>query len=99
MLHKVFNYVDYDGNEKTIDADFNLSKNDCIDLDRAFEDQGGLISYLTSLIKDSKEHPNEPPKDTFVRFVRVLVSKGGWFCSMIQQYSYQPPLQMGKPSP
>lgn len=23
----------------------------------------------------------------------------GWFCSMIQQYSYQPPLRMGKPSP
>ena len=75
MLHKVFTYTDYEGKEKTLDAYFNLSKNDCIDLDRAFEEEGGLIAYLTSLIKDSKEHPDEPPKETFIKFVRVLVSK------------------------
>ena len=75
MLHKVFTYADYDGNEKTLDAYFNLSKNDCIDLDHAFKEQGGLIQYLTHLIKVSKENPNMEPDDTFLKFVRVLVSK------------------------
>ena len=75
MLHRVFKYTDYDGNEQEIDAYFNLSKNDCIDLDHAFKEQGGLIQYLTHLIKLSKENPNVEPDDDFLRFVRVLVSK------------------------
>ncbi len=75
MFKKVFTFTDYEGKEKTLEAYFNLSKNDCIDLNRAFEDRGGLINYLTTLIKESKEAPNEPPKEDFVRFVRLLVSK------------------------
>lgn len=75
MLKKVFKYTDYDGNEKELEAYFHLNKNDCIDLDAAFKDEGGLINYLKTLINESKEHPNDPPKETFVRFVRLLVSK------------------------
>ena len=75
MLKKEFHFEDYEGNEKTIVAYFHLNKNDCIDLNKEFEDEGGLIEYLKTLINDAKEHPNDPPKDSFIRFVRLLVSK------------------------
>ena len=75
MLRKEFHYEDYDGNQKTLEAYFHLNKNDCIDLDREFEDQGGLVEYLKNLVRESKEHPDEQPKETFIRFVRLLVSK------------------------
>ena len=75
MLKKEFHYTDYDGAEKTLTAYFHLTKNDCIDLDTAFSDQGGLIEYLKELIKESQQDPNMVMKETFVRFIRLLVSK------------------------
>ena len=75
MLKKTFKYEDYDGNEKELTAYFHLNKNDCIDLNLAFQEEGGLIEYLKTLIKESKENPNLAMKDPFVRFVRLLVSK------------------------
>ena len=75
MLRKEFTYTDYDGNEKTITAYFHLNKNDCIDLDAAFVEEGGLIEYLKTLIKETKENPDIAMKESFVRFVRLLVSK------------------------
>lgn len=75
MLRKVFKYEDYDGNEKELTAYFHLNKNDCVDLDIAFQDEGGLIEYLKTLVQESKENPNLAMKDPFVRFVRLLVSK------------------------
>ena len=75
MLKKEFKYEDYDGNEKTITAYFHLTKNDCIDLDAAFSDQGGLIQYLKELINETRDNPDIAMKDAFVRFVRLLVSK------------------------
>lgn len=75
MLKKEFNFTDYEGNEKTLTAYFHLNKNDCIDLDAAFVDEGGLLEYLKKLIQESKENPDLAMKDSFVRFVRLLVSK------------------------
>lgn len=75
MIKKEFVYEDYDGNKKTLTAYFHLNKNDCIDLDAAFVDEGGLIEYLKKLIMASKEDPDLVMKDSFVRFVRLLVSK------------------------
>lgn len=75
MLKKVFNYVDYDGNEKSITAYFHLNKNDAIDLDHEFEEEGGLVEYLKSLLKLAKDNPDASPNDAFIRFVRLLVSK------------------------
>lgn len=75
MLKKEFQYEDYDGNTKTMEAYFHLNKNDCIDLDKEFKDEGGLITYLKTLIQEANENPDEQPKDTFIRFVRLLVSK------------------------
>lgn len=75
MLKKEFNFVDYDGNEKSITAYFHLNKNDCVDLDAAFVEEGGLIEYLKVLIKETSENPDIAMKESFVRFVRLLVSK------------------------
>lgn len=79
MLHKVFTYTDYDGKEATLDAYFQLSKNDCIDLDRAFEKQGGLINYLTTLLLEIENRRGGQEEsltnEEFVRFVRVVTSK------------------------
>lgn len=75
MLKKEFNFTDYEGNEKTLTAYFHLNKNDCIDLDAAFVEEGGLLEYLKKLIQESRENPDLAMKDSFVRFVRLLVSK------------------------
>lgn len=75
MLKKTFTYTDYDGNEKELTAYFHLTKNDCVDLDFAFKEQGGLIAYLKTLLKESSENPNLAMDEPFVRFVRLLVSK------------------------
>lgn len=75
MLRKEFHYTDYEGKEKTLVAHFHLNKNDCIDLDRAFQDEGGLIAYLKKLLAISKENPEDLPKESMIRFIRLLVSK------------------------
>ena len=75
MLKKEFHYTDYDGNEKDLTAYFHLNKNDCIDLDMAFQEEGGLIEYLKTLVQESKENPDMTMKDPFIRFVRLIVSK------------------------
>lgn len=75
MLRKEFTYEDYEGNERTITAYFHLNKNDCIDLDAAFVEEGGLIEYLKVLLKATTDNPDIATKESFVRFVRLLVSK------------------------
>lgn len=75
MIRKEFTYEDYDGNQQTITAYFHLNKNDAIDLDRKFSKEGGLVEYLKSLLKLAKEDPEAAPDDSFIRFVRLLVTK------------------------
>lgn len=75
MVRKEFKYIDYDGNEKTLEAYFQLNKNDCIDLNNEFKEEGGLVEYLKALMKESKEHPSDLPSEPFLRFVRLLVTK------------------------
>lgn len=75
MIKKEFKYEDYDGKEKTLECYFHLNKNDCIDLDNAFREEGGLIEYLKTLIKEAKDDPDMRPNEAFIRFVRLLVTK------------------------
>lgn len=75
MLKKEFSYTDYEGNEKTLTAYFHLNKNDCIDLNEAFREEGGLIEYLKTLINEVKNNPDLQDKEPFIRFVRLLVTK------------------------
>lgn len=75
MLKKEFHYTDYNGDEQKLEAYFQLMKNDAIDMNYEFQEEGGLIEYVKKLVKESKEHPDDPPKQDFIRFVRLLVSK------------------------
>ena len=75
MLRKEFHYTDYDGNEKSLIAYFHLNKNDCIDLDQSFVEEGGLINYLKDLVNEAKNNPDIQMNEPFVRFVRQLVSR------------------------
>lgn len=75
MIKKEFHYKDFNGEEKTQEAYFHLNKNDCIDMNYEFQDEGGLIEYVKKLVKESQEHPDDPPKKDFIRFVRLLITK------------------------
>lgn len=74
MLKKVFTFTDYDGKEKTLEAYFHLNKNDCIDLNYKFKEEGGLINYLKTLMKEAQENPDDPPKESFLRFMRLVIT-------------------------
>lgn len=73
MLHKKITYTNFDGNEETVDAYFNLSKTECIDLNLEYEDEGGLVGHLKSLIKDNEG--GEIRQKPAVDFVKLLVNK------------------------
>ena len=75
MLKKEFTFTDFEGKEKTITAYFHLNKNDCVDLDFAFQEDGGLIEYLKTVMRTAKENPDLVPSEKFVRFIRLLVTK------------------------
>lgn len=73
MLHKKITYTNFDGNEETVDAYFNLSKTECIDLNLEYESEGGLVGHLKGLIKDS--NGGEIRQKPAVDFVKLLVNK------------------------
>lgn len=51
MLKKEITYTDFDGKKKTEDFYFNLTKAELIEYDAAYQDHGGVMEYLTSLMK------------------------------------------------
>lgn len=51
MLKKEITYTDFNGQKKTEDFYFNLTKAELIEYDAAYQDQGGVMEYLTSLMK------------------------------------------------
>ena len=54
MLKKTIKYVNFDGVEESVDAYFNLTKTECVDLNLEFEEEGGLIGKIKKLIKNTK---------------------------------------------
>ena len=54
MLKKTKTYTDYNGNERTEDFFFNLSKAECIEMNLTTE--GGLDAYLQKIV-DTKDVP------------------------------------------
>lgn len=54
MLKKEITYTDFNGQKKTEDFYFNLTKAELIEYDAAYQDQGGVMEYLTSLMKHEK---------------------------------------------
>jgi hypothetical protein len=51
MLKKSITYTDYDGNERTEDFYFNLTKAECVEL--KYSEIGGLENYIEALIRES----------------------------------------------
>lgn len=51
MLKKEITYTDFNDQKKTEDFYFNLTKAELIEYDAAYENQGGIMSYLTRLMK------------------------------------------------
>lgn len=73
MLHKKITYTNFDGVEESVDAYFNLSKTECIDLNLEYESEGGLVGHLKGLIKDT--NGGEIRQKPAVDFVKLLVNK------------------------
>lgn len=53
MLKKTISYFDYDGNERTEDFYFNLSKAECMEME--LSTKGGLEQYINTIIQE-KDH-------------------------------------------
>lgn len=73
MLKKTIKYTNFDGVEETVDAYFNLSKTECVDLNLEYEDVGGLVGYLKKLIQDSQG--GEIKQKPAVDFVKLMIEK------------------------
>lgn len=72
MLKKVISFEDFDGTKKTVDAYFNLTKTECVDLNLQYEDDGGLIGYLKKLM-NNKTPDGQIRQKPAVDFVRKIV--------------------------
>ena len=73
MLHKKITFTNYGGKEETIDAYFNLTKTECVDLNLEYEDEGGLVGRLKKLIADS--NGGEIKQKPAVDFVKLMIEK------------------------
>lgn len=74
MVRKEIKYTDFEGNEATWIAYFNLNRTECIDIDMEFEDEGGLMGHLKGLLPLLKQQENAKKKP-LVDFVKLIVEK------------------------
>lgn len=74
MLKKTITFTNYDDNIATMDAYFNLTKTECVDLNLEYEEEGGLIGRLRRLIEERKDKGVVPQKPA-VDFIRLLVDR------------------------
>lgn len=51
MLKKTISYTDYDGNERTEDFYFNLTKAECVELN--YSEVGGIQKYIEALVREN----------------------------------------------
>lgn len=73
MLKKTINYTDYDGKACSIDAYFNLTKTECVDLNLEFEEEGGLIGRIKKLVEERED--GQTPQKPAIDFVKLLVDR------------------------
>ena len=73
MLKKTITYIDFDGNEQTTEAYFNLTKMECVDLNLEFEAEGGLIAKLKRLV--SEDGDNRTHQKDAIEFIRMLIDR------------------------
>jgi hypothetical protein len=74
MVRKEIKYTDYNGNEATFVAYFNLSRTECIDMDMEFEDEGGMMGHMKALLPLLKQEENAKKKP-LVDFIKMMVAK------------------------
>lgn len=74
MLQKKITFTNFDGEEVTTVAYFNLTKTECVDLNLEYEEDGGLIGRLKRMIEERKDKDTIPQKPA-VDFVRLLVNR------------------------
>ena len=73
MLKKTIHFTDFDGAERTVDAYFNLTKTECVDLNLEFEEDGGLIGRIKKLMVERED--GEVPRKPAVDFVKLLIDR------------------------
>ena len=73
MLKKMITYTDYAGNEGKVEAYFNLTKTECVDLNLEFEEEGGLIGRIKKLMVERED--GEMPRKPAVDFIKLLIEK------------------------
>lgn len=73
MLKKMITYTDYAGNEAKVEAYFNLTKTECVDLNLEFEEEGGLIGRIKKLMVERED--GEMPRKPAVDFIKLLIEK------------------------
>lgn len=74
MIRKEINYTDFDGAQKKWVAYFNLNRTECIDIDLEYEDEGGLMEHLKSILPLLKQEENAKKKP-LVDFVKMMVER------------------------
>lgn len=73
MLKKTITYENFDGAIETVDAYFNLTKIECIDLNLEYEDDGGLIGRIKKLMVEKAD--GQMPRKPAVDFIKLLIDK------------------------
>lgn len=73
MLKKTITFTDFEGNEAKMDAYFNLTKTECVDLNLEFEEEGGLIGRIKKLMTEREN--GETPKKPAYDFVKLLIDR------------------------
>ena len=74
MLKKTITFTNYDGEEQSMDAYFNLTRTECIDLNLEYEADGGLIGRMRRLIGEQQKDGAVPQKPA-VDFVKLLIDR------------------------
>ena len=73
MLKKTITFTNFDGKEEIVDAYFNLSKTECVDMNLEYEADGGLIGHLKKLL--SEKIDGELPQKPTIDFVKLIIDK------------------------
>lgn len=73
MYKHVIKFEDFEGNPCTTEAYFNLTKTECVDLNLMYEEDGGLIEHIKSIM--AKREDGTIRQKPAVDFVKMLIDK------------------------
>lgn len=73
MYKHVIKFEDFEGNPCTTEVYFNLTKTECVDLNLMYEEDGGLIEHIKSIM--AKREDGTIRQKPAVDFVKMLIDK------------------------